>query len=133
MLFQIAQSFTKYLGLFCKKICSQELSKIAQSGHNGCLNHSAKVCKVFRFRLPVFKFVCLAKFWGNLIERILLGIGTSGVKLFAASLKTDKIIIAGKEHFARHDVALTNLNLEKLAAEKYNYPPYTQFSVAEIH
>ena len=29
----MAQSVTKYLGYFCKKIGKQEFSKIAQSGH----------------------------------------------------------------------------------------------------
>ena len=27
------KQFSKYLGYFCNKICSRELSKIAQSGH----------------------------------------------------------------------------------------------------
>ena len=32
--FQVGgQNVSKYLGCFCKKICNQELSKIAQSGH----------------------------------------------------------------------------------------------------
>ena len=26
----------KYLGYFCKELCSQELSKITQSGHTDC-------------------------------------------------------------------------------------------------
>ena len=33
MFFKIAQKVAKYLSYFCKKICSQELSKIAESGH----------------------------------------------------------------------------------------------------
>ena len=33
MSFLKAQKVTKYLGYFCKKICYQELLKIAQSGH----------------------------------------------------------------------------------------------------
>ena len=35
MLFIVAQKVVKYLGYFRSKICSQELSKIAQSGHTG--------------------------------------------------------------------------------------------------
>ena len=33
ILFNIAQKVTNVLGYFCKQICYQELSKIAQSGH----------------------------------------------------------------------------------------------------
>ena len=32
-IFNIAQRVSKYLRYFCKKICCQELSKMAQSGH----------------------------------------------------------------------------------------------------
>ena len=35
MLFPVALKIAKYLGYFCHKICSQELSDIAQSGHTG--------------------------------------------------------------------------------------------------
>ena len=35
MLFTTAQKVTKHLGYFCYKICCQEFSKIAQSGHTG--------------------------------------------------------------------------------------------------
>ena len=35
MLIQIAYKVNKYLGYFCKKICSQDVLKIAQSGHTG--------------------------------------------------------------------------------------------------
>ena len=35
MLFTVAKKDAKYLGDFCWKICNQELSKIAQSGHTG--------------------------------------------------------------------------------------------------
>ena len=31
--FTFACNVAKYLGYFCKELCSQELSKIAQSGH----------------------------------------------------------------------------------------------------
>ena len=33
--YTVAFKVLKYLGYFCSKICSQELSKIAQSGHTG--------------------------------------------------------------------------------------------------
>ena len=33
--FKTAQKVEIHLGCFCKKICHQELSKIAQSGHTG--------------------------------------------------------------------------------------------------
>ena len=32
-IFTIAQNVARYLGFCCKKLCSKELSKIAQSGH----------------------------------------------------------------------------------------------------
>ena len=35
MFFKIVHKVTKYLDYFCKKICCNELSKIAQSGHTG--------------------------------------------------------------------------------------------------
>ena len=34
--FKRAQKVNMHLGYFFKKICHQELSKIAQSGHTGC-------------------------------------------------------------------------------------------------
>ena len=33
MFFTVGYKITKYLGHFCQENCSQELSKIAQSGH----------------------------------------------------------------------------------------------------
>ena len=33
---QIEQKVAKYLDYFCKKICHQGLTKIAQSGHSAC-------------------------------------------------------------------------------------------------
>ena len=39
MSFKIAQKVTQHFGIFCKKLCHQELSKIVQSGHTvGPLN-----------------------------------------------------------------------------------------------
>ena len=50
-LFKFVQMFDKYLGYFCTKICHQELSKIAQSGHTGTAEptptNGAKIVKHF--------------------------------------------------------------------------------------
>ena len=35
IIFKIAHKISNVLGYFCKQICYPELSKIAQSGHNG--------------------------------------------------------------------------------------------------
>ena len=37
MLLKKPKQFSKYLGYFCNKICRQELSKIAQSGHSATI------------------------------------------------------------------------------------------------
>ena len=39
----IAKNVNKYLGYFCKELCSQELSKIAQTGHTVNLEQQKKV------------------------------------------------------------------------------------------
>ena len=41
MVFLNSPKVIKYSGYFCKKICCQELSKIAQSGH------TVNVCQIF--------------------------------------------------------------------------------------
>ena len=41
MFFKVALKVYKIIGLLCKKICTQELSKIAQSGHTAyCADYS---------------------------------------------------------------------------------------------
>ena len=34
---QMAQKVSRFLGYYCRKICHQGLSKIAQSGHTACI------------------------------------------------------------------------------------------------
>ena len=42
--FKTAQTVNIHLGYFCKKICHQELSKIAQSGHTGAIFNLVSRC-----------------------------------------------------------------------------------------
>ena len=69
MLFKRAQKVTKHLGYFWKKICSQELSKIAQSGHTEIQNVELLLLfnsKVIPDRIQIIrKYVNQAKYNNN--------------------------------------------------------------------
>ena len=43
--FKIAQKVNIHLGYFCKKICHQELSKIAQFGHTARVRHFSSIVR----------------------------------------------------------------------------------------
>ena len=55
------QGLTKYLGYFCNKICSQELSKIAQTGHT--FQHSPFISvHLYPWLITYFKIIVHFRF-----------------------------------------------------------------------
>ena len=64
MSFSKAQIVITYLGYFFKKICYQELSKIAQSGHTGQINKKAStsvLCFYIYFLVTISGFALLIR------------------------------------------------------------------------
>ena len=70
--FIVAQKIVKYLVYLFSKICSQELSKIAQSGHTGVIKHGPQVGFVCRCLLSYNNSCLIAqKIWNVMLLLIL--------------------------------------------------------------
>ena len=52
-LFKVAQLSTIFWGYFCKQICCQELSKIAQYGHTATIVRSSALAKDFPSKIGI--------------------------------------------------------------------------------
>ena len=56
--FQNGSKVTKYFGYFCWKICCQELTKIAQSGHSAGKLQLPRYIKIVAFALSNINDCC---------------------------------------------------------------------------